>query len=54
MGGVDKNDAIVGSYSCIRRTYKWTTKMFFHFLEETVFNSNKSSRKNSLSNKRQR
>ena len=58
MGGVDKNDAIVGSYSCIRRTYKWTTKMFFHFLEETVFNSillySKSNRKNSLWNKRQR
>ena len=40
MSGVDKNDAMTGNYSCIRRTYKWTTKeFFFHFLEEAIFNS---------------
>ena len=39
MGGVDKNVAMVGNYSCIRKTYKWTTKVFFHSLEEAVFNS---------------
>ena len=34
MGGVDKNDAMVGNYSCIRKT----TKIFFCFLEEAIFN----------------
>ena len=38
LGGADKNDAMVGNYSCIRKTYKWTTKIFFYFLEEAVFN----------------
>ena len=27
------------NYSCIQKTYKWTTKLFFHFLEEAIFNS---------------
>ena len=22
MGGIDKNDAIIGNYSCIRKSYK--------------------------------
>ena len=39
MGGVDKNDAMVGNYSCVRKSYKWTTKVFFRFFEEAVFNS---------------
>ena len=39
MGGVDKNDAMVGNYSCVRMWYKWKTKVFFHFNEEVVFNS---------------
>ena len=39
MGGVDKNDAMVGNYSYVRKTYKWTTKVFFQFLEEAIFNS---------------
>lgn len=39
MGGVDKNDAIVGNYNCVRKTYKWTTKVFMYFLEEVVFSS---------------
>ena len=39
MGGVDKNDAIVGNYSSVRKSYKWTNKVFFHFLEEALFNS---------------
>ena len=38
MGGVDKNNAMGGNYSCIRKTYKWTTNVFFHFLE-AIFNS---------------
>ena len=39
MGGVDKNDAMVGNYSCVRKSCKWTTKVFFHFIEKAVFNS---------------
>ena len=39
MGGVDKNNAMVGNYMGVRRSYKWTTKAFFHFIEEAVFNS---------------
>ena len=39
MGGVDKNDAMIGNYSCIRKTYKWYTKVFYHFLEEGIFNA---------------
>ena len=39
MDGVDKNDGMVGNYSCIRKTYNWTNKVFFHFLEEAIFNS---------------
>ena len=39
MGGVDKNDAMVGNYSCIRKSYKWYSKIFFHFLEEAVYNA---------------
>ena len=31
MGGVDKNNAMVGNYSCIQKTYKLTTKVFFTF-----------------------
>ena len=39
MGGVDKNDAMIGNYSYICRSYKWYTKIFFHFLEEAVYSA---------------
>ena len=39
MGGVDKNGAMVGNYSCVRKSYKWTPKVFFHYVEESLFNS---------------
>ena len=39
MGGVDKNDAMVENYSCVCKSCKWTTKVFFHFIEEAVLNS---------------
>ena len=39
MGEVDKNDAMIGNYSSIRKTYKWYIKIFFHFLEEALFNA---------------
>ena len=39
MGGVDKNDTMIGNYSCIRKSYKWYTNIFFHFLEEAAYNA---------------
>ena len=39
MGGVDKNDAVIGDYSCIRKSYWWYIKFFFHYLEAAVFNA---------------
>ena len=29
MGGIEKNDAIIGNYSCIRKSYQWYIKIFF-------------------------
>ena len=29
MGGVDKNGAINGNYSCIRKSYEWISRFFF-------------------------
>ena len=29
MGGVDKNDAIIGNYSYIPKSYKWYIEIFF-------------------------
>ena len=37
MGTVDRMDAQVGSYSCVRKSYKWTTKVFLHYVEEAVY-----------------
>ena len=31
MGGVDKNDAVLSNYSAVRKSHKWTTKIFFSF-----------------------
>ena len=39
MGGVDRNDALVGNYSCVRKTSKWTLKVVMHFIEEAVLNA---------------
>jgi len=38
MGHVDNSDRMANSYSMIRRTFKWTTKLFFHLLDLTVLN----------------
>ena len=35
---MDKNDVMIGNYSCIRKTYKWHLKIFFHFLEQAFYN----------------
>ena len=39
MGYVNNSDRMAKSYSMSRRTFKWTTKLFFHFLDVTVLNS---------------
>jgi hypothetical protein len=39
MGYVDISDRMANSYSMCRRTFKWTTKLFFHLLDLTVLKS---------------
>src|SRR5215469_2815465 len=39
MGHVNNSDHMANSYSMIRRTFKWSTKLFFHLLDLTVLNS---------------
>jgi len=39
MGYVDNSDRMANRYSMSRRTYKCTTKLFFHLLDLTVLNS---------------
>ena len=39
VGYVDNSDHMANSYSMSRRTFKWTTKLFFHFLDLTVLNN---------------
>jgi len=38
MGYVDSSDRMANSYSMSQRTFKWTKKLFFHFLDLTVLN----------------
>ena len=39
MGGEDKNDAIIATYSSCRKTLKWTTKVVIHMIEEAMLNA---------------
>ena len=39
MGGIDPNDAMLGNYSSVRKSMKWTTKVAFHFMEESTLNA---------------
>ena len=39
MGGIDRNDEMIGTYSCVRKSMKWTKKVAFHFLEEGILNA---------------
>ena len=39
MGGADKNDGIIGNYSCKPKSCKWYIKIFFRYLKEGVFNA---------------
>ena len=38
MGGADQNDALIGNYICIRKSFKWTVKVAIHYVEEAVLN----------------
>ena len=39
MGYINNSDHMANSYSMSQCTFKWTTKLFFHFLDLTVLNS---------------
>ena len=39
MGDVDRIDALIGSYTGVRKTYKWTIKVLIHFIDEAVLNA---------------
>ena len=39
MGGVDRNDELLGTYWCVRKSMKWTKKVAFHFMEESLLNA---------------
>jgi hypothetical protein len=38
-GVVDRSDRMSNSYGICRRTWKWTKKLFFHFLDLSVLNA---------------
>ena len=48
MGGVHRNDALIGNYSSVRKTLKWTVKVVFHFIEEAFLNAYILSEKSGL------
>ena len=39
VGYANNSDCMANSYSMCQRNFKWTTKLFFHLLDLTVFNS---------------
>lgn len=39
MGGVDRSDHYIANYQFMRRTRKWTRKLFFWLLEVSIVNS---------------
>ena len=39
MGGVDRNDQLVGCYTSLRKTMKWYKKLAFHLIEECLLNA---------------
>ena len=36
MGRVDRNDALIGNYTCVRKTFKWTVKVVMHLTEQAA------------------
>lgn len=39
MGDVDRNDEMIGTYTCMRKSVKWTKKVAFHLIEEGLLNA---------------
>ena len=39
MGGVDRNDALIGNYTSVRKSLKLTTKVALRFIEEAILNT---------------
>ena len=39
MGGVDWNHALIGNYTSVHKSLKWTTKVTFLFIEEAILNA---------------
>ena len=39
VGAVDPNNALIGNYTCARKSFKWTVKVAIHYVEEAVLNS---------------
>ena len=39
MGGVERNDALIGNYASVCKSLKWTTKVAFHFIEKAILNA---------------
>ena len=39
VGAVDRNNALIGNYTCARKSFKWTVKVAIHYVEEAVLNS---------------
>ena len=39
MGGMDRNDELIGVYWSLRKTMKWYKKVAVHFIEEAVLNA---------------
>ena len=39
MGGVGRNDALIGNYNPVHKSLKWTTKVAFYFIEEALLNA---------------
>ena len=39
MGGVDRADAMIHSYDCLRKSYRWFIKLALHFFQRLLLNS---------------
>ena len=39
MGAVDRTDMMLSSLECVRKSFKWYRKFFFHLLDITILNS---------------
>ena len=39
VGAVDRNNALIGNYTCARKSFKWTVKVAIHYVEEAVLSS---------------